>query len=116
MALMRSLIRAYAHGDLAQVYPLARGTAPSIVALIGALFLGEAVGAAKGLAVVAIALGVVVMSRGSGADLGRMVDFKARGLSLAPELAVGDGALGFCRALEEVFPTTRHQRSGSTRC
>ena len=38
------LIRAYGHGDLSQVYPLARGTAPLIVALAGALFLGEAVG------------------------------------------------------------------------
>ena len=39
-----------------------------------------------------------------------LVDLKARGLTLAPELAVGDGALGFWKALEEVFPTTRHQR------
>ena len=29
------LIRAYEHGDLSQVYPLARGTAPLIVALMG---------------------------------------------------------------------------------
>jgi transposase-like protein len=39
-----------------------------------------------------------------------LVELKARGLSLAPELAIGDGALGLWRALEEVFPTTRHQR------
>src|SRR3981189_170653 len=39
-----------------------------------------------------------------------LVDLKARGLAIAPELATGDGALGFWRALEEVFPTTRHQR------
>jgi transposase-like protein len=39
-----------------------------------------------------------------------LVDLKARGLSVAPELAVGDGALGFWRALEEIFPATRHQR------
>src|SRR6266516_15778 len=35
---------------------------------------------------------------------------KARGLKLAPNLGVGDGALGFWKALEEVFPATRHQR------
>ena len=29
---------------------------------------------------------------------------------MAPELATGDGALGFWKALEEVFPTTRQQR------
>ncbi len=34
---------------------------------------------------------------------------KARGLN-APALAVGDGALGFWAALEEIFPETRHQR------
>ena len=39
-----------------------------------------------------------------------LVDLKARGLVIAPELATGDGALGFWKALEEVFPTTRHQR------
>ena len=39
-----------------------------------------------------------------------LVDLKARGLSAAPEIAVGDGAMGFWKALEEIFPTTRHQR------
>ena len=39
-----------------------------------------------------------------------LVDLKARGLAIAPELATGDGALGFWKALEESFPTTRHQR------
>ena len=39
-----------------------------------------------------------------------LVDLKARGLAVAPELATGDGALGFWKALEAVFPATRHQR------
>ena len=39
-----------------------------------------------------------------------LVGLKARGLAIAPEVAVGDGALGFWKALEEVFPSTRHQR------
>jgi putative transposase len=39
-----------------------------------------------------------------------LVDIKARGLAITPELATGDGALGFWKALEEVSPTTRHQR------
>ncbi len=56
------LIRAYEHGDLGQVYPLARGTAPLIVAAAGAAFLGESVTPAKALAVAAIGLGVVLMS------------------------------------------------------
>jgi len=39
-----------------------------------------------------------------------LVDIKARGLAVPPELAVGDGALGFWKAMDEVFPGTRHQR------
>lgn len=39
-----------------------------------------------------------------------LVDLKTRGLAVAPELAIGDGALGFWKAIEEAFPTTRHQR------
>jgi len=39
-----------------------------------------------------------------------LVDLKARGLCVSPEIAVGDGALGFWRALDEAFPSTRHQR------
>ena len=39
-----------------------------------------------------------------------LVEAKSRGLKIAPEIAVGDGALGFWRALDEVFPGTRHQR------
>jgi transposase-like protein len=39
-----------------------------------------------------------------------LVDVKRRGLEIAPDLAVGDGGLGFWKAIEEVFPGTRHQR------
>jgi drug/metabolite transporter (DMT)-like permease len=63
------LIQAYRHGDLSQVYPLARGTAPLIVALVGAMFLGEVMTTGKTAAVIAIALGVIVMSQnGTGLD------------------------------------------------
>jgi putative transposase len=33
-----------------------------------------------------------------------------QGLQVSPELAIGDGALGFWKALSEIFPTTRVQR------
>jgi len=39
-----------------------------------------------------------------------LVDLKARGFSVSPKLAVGDGAMGFWAALSELFPNTRHQR------
>jgi len=38
-----------------------------------------------------------------------LLGLQSRGLD-APELAVGDGAMGFWAALEEVFPATRQQR------
>lgn len=37
-------------------------------------------------------------------------DLKRRGLKIAPKLAVGDGALGFWKALPQVFGETRRQR------
>jgi len=37
-------------------------------------------------------------------------DLKRRGLIIAPKLAVGDGALGFWKALPQVFGETRRQR------
>jgi transposase-like protein len=39
-----------------------------------------------------------------------LIDVKHRGLKIAPQIAVGDGALGFWKALDEIFPGTRHQR------
>jgi len=39
-----------------------------------------------------------------------LLDCQARGLTVAPSLAVGDGALGFWKALRQVWPTTREQR------
>jgi transposase-like protein len=39
-----------------------------------------------------------------------LLDLKRRGLAAAPELAVADGALGFWKALGEVWPKTREQR------
>ena len=39
-----------------------------------------------------------------------LTDLRERGLEPSPKLAVGDGALGFWKALSKVFPDTRHQR------
>jgi putative transposase len=39
-----------------------------------------------------------------------LLSLRDRGMSAAPQLAVGDGALGFWAALPKVFPTTREQR------
>jgi len=39
-----------------------------------------------------------------------LLDLKARGLQKGSALAVGDGALGFWKALTKVYPETSHQR------
>ena len=39
-----------------------------------------------------------------------LLDCKQRGLSMDPKLATADGALGFWKALPQVYPTTREQR------
>jgi transposase-like protein len=39
-----------------------------------------------------------------------LLDVKRRGLTIDPKLAVGDGALGFWKAIAEVFPSTKEQR------
>lgn len=39
-----------------------------------------------------------------------LLDLKKRGLAHAPQLATGDGAMGFWGALREIFPETKEQR------
>jgi transposase-like protein len=39
-----------------------------------------------------------------------LTNIKVRGLTVPPETAVGDGAMGFWKALGEVFPGTCHQK------
>jgi len=39
-----------------------------------------------------------------------LLDLKRRGLDMGPRLAVGDGAMGFWKALKEVYPQTKEQR------
>jgi drug/metabolite transporter (DMT)-like permease len=67
-----SLIRAYAHGDLSQVYPLARGAAPLIVAIVSIPVLGESLKPVAILAVLTVAGGIFLMSFKGGVQLRRM--------------------------------------------
>ena len=60
------LIRDYRKGDLGQVYPLARGTAPLLTAVGGALLIGEVVSIPTSMAIAVVCLGILLMSvRGS---------------------------------------------------
>jgi transposase-like protein len=39
-----------------------------------------------------------------------LIDLKNRGFTNGPELAIGDGALGFWNAMEKIYPQSKHQR------
>lgn len=66
------LIQAYSHGDLSQVYPLARGSAPLLVAVVSALLLGETLSQSGVAAILAISAGVMLMALRGGGAIGRM--------------------------------------------
>lgn len=55
---------AYEHGDLSRVYPLARGTAPMITLLVGALWLGEIVAPAEAGGILLLGAGILLLARG----------------------------------------------------
>ena len=65
------LTRAYATGDFAVAYPLARGTAPLLTILGTAILLGEAPGPLAIMGIVLLCAGVIMMSlRSRGTGLG----------------------------------------------
>jgi drug/metabolite transporter (DMT)-like permease len=58
------LTYAYDRGDLSRVYPIARGAAPMIVALVGGFFLADAISARQYLAIAVLGGGILMMARG----------------------------------------------------
>jgi drug/metabolite transporter (DMT)-like permease len=62
------LILSYRYGDLSHVYPLSRGTAPLIVALLAFIFIGEALSGQALLAVFLISAGIMSMVLVKGAE------------------------------------------------
>lgn len=56
------LMRSYKLGDLTQVYPIARGTAPLLVAAISVLFLGVTLQPLEILAILTIGTGIISLS------------------------------------------------------
>jgi drug/metabolite transporter (DMT)-like permease len=75
------LAEAYRSGDLGQVYPIARGAAPLMTAAAGTLLIGEHLSALAWGGIVALALGVLLLSLRGGRDLARL-DKRAVGFAL----------------------------------
>jgi drug/metabolite transporter (DMT)-like permease len=80
------LIATYRAGDLAQVYPIARGTAPLLTATGTALFLAETLSGSGYLGIAALACGVFLMSM-KGSRSGHL-EPRAVGLALATSVAI----------------------------
>jgi uncharacterized membrane protein len=57
------LAAAYRRGDLSVVYPVARGTAPLLAVLLGVGLLGERLGVAGSIGVVALLAGFLILQR-----------------------------------------------------
>lgn len=58
------LAYAYEQGDLSRVYPIARGAAPMIVAVVGFVFLSDDMNVIEYVGVLVLGLGIVFMARG----------------------------------------------------
>lgn len=83
-----ALAEAYRFGDLSQVYPIARGTAPLITAIGANFWLGEPLGGRGWLGVVLLAGGVIALSLGRRAGLRRGVDRRAVSFALLTALTI----------------------------
>jgi hypothetical protein len=56
------MLRTYHAGDMSQVYPISRGTAPLLVALLAALFAGEVLGPLATAAVLILSSGILALA------------------------------------------------------
>lgn len=64
------LLRAYAHGDLSHVYPIARGLAPLLVALLAGRFAGEHLLAREFVGLLLVSAGIVGLAFARGMPQG----------------------------------------------
>lgn len=81
------LIRAYSAGDLGQVYPLARGSAPLISSFVALAALGETLSPFLWAGVITLCFGIALMSLKGGAALARL-DSKAVFYALATSVFI----------------------------
>src|SRR5262245_58255463 len=81
------LSEAYRAGDMSQVYPIARGSAPLLTALVSTAWLGERLGLLGWIGLLCLVGGVMMLSLRGGGDLARL-DRRAVGFALFTALTV----------------------------
>lgn len=82
-----TLAEAYRHGDLGQVYPIARGTAPLLTALVATLALGEMLGLFAWAGVIALTAGILLLVVWGGRQA-RRFDARSVGFALLTSLTI----------------------------
>lgn len=82
-----SLIESYRTGDLGQVYPIARGSAPLMTAAATTAFVGEHLSPIGWGGIVALVAGVFLLSARGGRELSR-IDRRAVGFALFTALTI----------------------------
>ena len=82
-----SLIESYRTGDLGQVYPIARGSAPLMTAAATTVIVGERLSLVGWTGILALVAGVLLLSARGGRDLG-VVDRRAIGFALFTAITV----------------------------
>jgi drug/metabolite transporter (DMT)-like permease len=82
-----ALIEAYRTGDLGQVYPIARGSAPLMTATATTIFIGEKLDLVGWAGIVALVAGVFLLSAHGGRELSK-IDRRAVGFALLTALTI----------------------------
>jgi drug/metabolite transporter (DMT)-like permease len=82
-----ALIESYRSGDMGQVYPIARGSAPLLTAIGATLLVGERLGLLGWCGIVLLAAGVLLISLHGSRDLKRL-DRRAVGFALSTAVTI----------------------------
>ena len=82
-----ALIESYRTGDLGQVYPIARGSAPLMTAVASLVFVGEQLRLASWVGIAVLAAGVLLLSARGGRALAH-IDRRAVGFALLTALTI----------------------------
>jgi drug/metabolite transporter (DMT)-like permease len=87
LAYYYGLTEAYRTGDLGQVYPIARGAAPLMTAVLSTTILGEDIGLQGWAGILVLVSGVFLLSLRGGSDVAR-VDRRAVGFALFTAMTI----------------------------
>jgi drug/metabolite transporter (DMT)-like permease len=82
-----ALAESYRAGDMGQVYPIARGSAPLMTAAVTTLFVGERLGLLGWCGIILLVAGVILLSLGGGRAFARL-NAKAVGFALCTALTI----------------------------